>query len=592
MTVISRRTILAGGAGLVGGVGLAGSAATAAPVPVTGEIDLAAAYGVVANKSDLDVALENTKRINKAIEENPTGVRLVLPAGSVYVRRNPEIEGDYRFAAILIAGEGKSRLELAGRGVGVTTIVMTGTQDSGLTRIIEVADGPSRITLCDFSVEHGPGVTNISPGLQNHQIELNAGHKDVTNVEIRDVFFGTCIGDAIRLAGGETATVLRNTTIRRVTMRLGKHPTAPDGCRSGISFQRGISDLLLTDFFIVGPKNSPLDMEPTAANPSANITITNGTIDNTEGKTWFAVSFDGFGKNGNPTSLLSNSRIVNVHVKGGQLQVVNTLGCTLDNIVIEADRNDVADAANAPLLLVFHKNEDLAIRNVSIVRGAKCQPGPLVVVQHTTNNRSPKRVTIEGGTWTTRVGPGSEQAYAYMFDASGVQVRGTRIRVEHTPTGDRHGMKFRSAQGVMSGVHLDGVTIDAPDGLTSGFVFGAVNNHLTDIAITGCSLTGTATRAVFFTAANGFAVERFPILQGNDFDRAATLFIADQQAANSVFPVIAGNRGGPATMTGAVAPEGVVAAGPGAQYVRQNANAPELWWKATGTGPTGWKKLA
>jgi len=59
-----------------------------------------------------------------------------------------------------------------------------------------------------------------------------------------------------------------------------------------------------------------------------------------------------------------------------------------------------------------------------------------------------------------------------------------------------------------------------------------------------------------------------------------------------VFPIIAGNRGSQCTLLGTVAPEGVVAARQGSQYLRQNGDAPELWWKATGAGPTGWRKLA
>ncbi|MEU8413125.1 hypothetical protein AB0C24_10065 [Amycolatopsis japonica] len=452
-----------------------------------------------------------------------------------------------------------------------------------------MADGPSRVTLCDFSVEHGTGSTDIDhQGLQNHQIELNAVNADVTDVEIRNVFFGTCVGDGIRLAGGVNGTVLRNTTIQHVIMRLGKHPEAPDGCRSGVSFQKGIRDLLLSDFSIVGPKNSCLDMEPTAEGGIDNVTITNGTMDNTQGKTWVAASFDGFENNGNVTSFLTHSRMVNVRIKGGQLQVVSTRGCTLDNVVIEANRADTADALNSPLLLVYRENEDLAIRNVDLVRGAVCPPGPLVTVQHVVN--SPKRVIIDGGTWTTRAGPGTELSYVDIQDTSGLLMRGTRIRIEDALTGERRGIRFRPGQRDMVGIKLDGVTIESPDGLSGGFVFGAIDRNLTNIAITGCTLTGAAKNAVVFSAAGTFVVDRFPILQGNDFDRCLTLFSASQTAAGAVFPIIAGNRGGQATMLGTVAPEGTVAARQGSQYIRQNGDATELWWKAIGTGSSGWTK--
>lgn len=593
MVVLNRRFLLAGGVGTLGAIGLDGTAsAIAAPVFGSGCIDLGAApYGVVADQESK--ALANARAINQAIADHPSGVRLVLPAGAVYVARDPDIVGIYRFAAIRIVGPDKRRLVLSGRGAAVTRIVMTGSQGAGLTQIVQVADGPERITLCDFSIEHGPNASDVDTvKLRNHQIELNAVIADVTDVEIRDVFFGTCIGDAIRLAGGEgdaNPTFLRNTTIQHIVMRLGKHPAAPLGCRSGVSFQKGIRDLLLSDFYIVGPKNSCLDMEPTAHGGMDNITITNGTIDNTQGTTWVAASFDGFEDNGNVTSFLTHSRMVNVRIKGGQLQVVSTRGCTLDNIVIDAS-GGTADAVNSPLLLVYRENEDLAIRNVDIVRDVGCPAGPLATVQHTVT--SPRRVTIEGGTWTTRVGPGAELSYVDMLDTTGLRMRGTRIRIEDTLTGKRNGIRFRPGQRDMANIHLDGVAIESPDGLTAGVVFAAINRNITNIQLTDCSLTGAATTAVAFDSSGGFVVDRFPILQGNDFDRCANVFTTDHTAVGAVFPIIAGNRGGQCTLVGTVAPDGTVAARQGTQYIRQNGNAPELWWKVSGTGPTGWKKLA
>jgi hypothetical protein len=544
-------------------------------------IDLGASYDVAADKES--AALDNAAAINLAIEEHPVDTRFVLPPGDIFVARDLTALGDYRFAAIRIVGD-KHALVLCGHGPGVTRLVLTGSQGGGLSRILQVADGPVRITLCDFAIEHGPNVTNIAPDLQNHQIELNAVHEDVVDVAIRNVHFGACVGDAIRLAGGEDS-LLRNTTVEHINMRLAKHDLAPAGCRSGVSFQKGIQDLLLTDFYIEGPKNSCLDMEPTAHAGMDNITITNGTIDNTKGTTWVAASFDGFEDNGNVTSFLTHSRMVNVRIRGGQLQVVSTRGCTIENVVIEADRDDLVDAVNSPLLLVYRANEDLAIRNVDIVRGAKCPPGPLATVQHVVN--SPKRVAVDGGTWTTRVGPGVELAYVDILDTAGFRMHGTRIRVDSGVA--RNGMRFRPANQDMADIHLDGVTIESPDGLDNGFVFGAINRNITNLTVTGCTLTGAAKTAIKFIAAGSFTTDRFPILQGNDFARCGTLFATDNAV---VFPIIAGNRGGQCTMVGSVVPEGVVAARAGSQFLRQNGNAAELWWKATGTSTTGWTKLA
>jgi hypothetical protein len=591
MEGISRRFLLAGGAGTVGAVvGLNGVGAAAAATVDNGWIDLGQTPdGVV--PGDKLKALHNTRAINTAIEQNPADVRLVLPAGTIYVERDPVPTGVHRFAAIKINGTNKRSLTLSGRGRGVTRIVMIGSQSVGLTQIIQVADGPNGVTLCDFSIEHGPEASEVdSEKLRNHQIELNAQQLDVTGTEIRDVDFGTCIGDAIRLAGGEgatTSTLLRNTTIRNITMRLGKHPGAPDGCRSGVSFQKGIRDLLLTDFSIEGPKNSPLDMEPTAHAGMDNITIANGTIDNTKGKTWIAMSFDGFEDNGNVTSFLTHSRVVNVKIRGGQLQVISTRGCTIDNVVIEAS-SGTPDATDAPMLVVYRANEDLTINNVNILRDTGCPPGPLVTVQHAVT--SPKRINISGGTWTTKVSPGKERSYVDLLDVSGLWMNGTRIRTEEPLTGmTRTGIRMRPGHLDMSDLHFDGVTIESPDGLTNGFAFAAVDKNMRNISVTGCTVTGAATNAIHFSAFGTFTMDRFPILQANDFGRSTNPWVTDQAV---VFPIIAGNRGGPNTMAGTLAPEGNVAAVQGSQYIRRNGNAPELWWKATGIGPTGWKKLA
>lgn len=578
-------------AGGLGGVGAAVGLDSTATAQVLdgGYIDLGATpYDVVAG--DESAALTNAAAINQAISDHPTDAHLVLPAGTVYVARDLATGAAYRFAAIRITGTDKQRLVLSGRGSAVTRLVMTGTQHGGLSQIIQIADGPRRITLRDFSIEHGKVTEIDTAGLQNHQIELKAAIATVTDVEIRDIFFGPCIGDGIRLCGSETdldSSVLVNTRIHHITMRLGKHPATPQGgCRSGVSFQRGIRDLLLSDFYIVGAKNSCLDMEPTAHGVLDNITIANGTVDNTEGTTWVAASFDGFEDGDGVTSFLTHSRMVNVRIKGGQLQVLSTRGCTLDNVVVEANRDDTPDALNAPLLLVARDNEDLALRNIEILRDQKCLAGPLVTVTHL--HTSPRRITIEGGTWTTRVGPGKEFAYVDLLDAAALRMRGTRIRAEGALNGAKSAVRIRPGHRDMPNIHLDSVAIEAPDGLTAGIVVAALHHDITNLMVTGCSMTGTATSGILLDAQSGGLVDRFPIIQGNDFARCTNLWSVDHDAFGAVFPIIAGNRGGRCTFTGIAAPESVVAALPGSQYVRQNG---ELWLKATGTGATGWRLL-
>lgn len=540
-------------------------------------------------------ALNNTKAINTAIEANPVNTRFVLPAGQIFIAHDPGPMGAERSGAIRFTGE-KEGLELCGQGAAATRLVMVGPQSGGRTQIIlvsrgsiPVSRGPRRITLRGFSIEHGD-VSNLDPERVHNHIELDATAGDVTDVEIHDIYFGACLGDGIRLSGGlqPVPTLVRNTRIHHVTMRLGGHPQAiRGGARAGVSFQKGVRDVVLSDFFLIGARNSCLDMEPTTPSVMENVTITNGTIDNTEGKTWVAASFGGFEDAGREARL-SNSRMVNVRIRGGALYVLSTRGTTLDNIEIDAARGDTTDALDAPLLLVKRANEDLTVRNVSILRDSACLPGPLVLVSH--HGTSPRRINVEGGTWTTRVGPGTQLSYVDLLSADRIRIRGTRIRIEDTPPTTSYGFRVVPSLQDMTNIHLDGVAIESPDGLTAGFWFAATAaRRIANIMVTGCSLAGSATSGILFDATGSPPVDRHPVVQGNDFATCAEVWSAARTAVNNVFPIIGGNRGGRVTLSGTAVPEGVVAAVQGSQYVRHNPA--ELWFKVTGTAATGWVKL-
>jgi hypothetical protein len=196
-------------------------------------------------------------------------------------------------------------------------------------------------------------LSNIdSSQLQNHHIQITAASNDCTDVEIENVNFGQCIGDAVRVAGGTSANVV-NGRVHHVTMHCGGHPLSPNGgSRSGISFQKGLKNFELGNFFIHGAKNSPIDCEPTAVSTMTGLNIHDGVVDNSGGSTPIAVSFDGYSS----SSPLTNSRLTNVNVIEGQLQVVFTDNCTLDNVIIYASGQASMAGAADPLLYVYQQN--------------------------------------------------------------------------------------------------------------------------------------------------------------------------------------------------------------------------------------------
>ncbi|HKQ77828.1 MAG TPA: hypothetical protein VJ810_29290, partial [Blastocatellia bacterium] len=189
--------------------------------------------------------------------------------------------------------------------------------------------------------------------LQNHHIQITAATADCADVEIQNIHFGPCIGDAVRVAGSATNNVV-NGRAHHVTMRTGGHQLSPNsGSRSGISFQKGLKNFELGNFYIHGAKNSPIDCEPTGAGAMTGLNIHDGVVDNTGGSTAIAISFDGY----DSTSLLADSRISNVNVIEGVVQVVFTENCTLDNVNIYASGQYAMAGKTDPLLYVAQLNQ-------------------------------------------------------------------------------------------------------------------------------------------------------------------------------------------------------------------------------------------
>ncbi|HSK00542.1 MAG TPA: hypothetical protein VK932_04850 [Kofleriaceae bacterium] len=496
-------------------------------------------YGVVAD--DPARASENRRAIQRAIhEQSGRGVVLALPPGAIYLDRGAH--------HISLRFSGVTDLVLAGDPSGASTIVIEGDALGGYWVGIEIHDGARRIGLRDFSIEHGPRFDNPSPSQQNHLIQLNAHRQNVSDVEIQHVRFGPCIGDALRILGTSPSHVER-VKVHDFAMHTGGHPNAPRrGSRSGLSLQRGFKDVEVRDFYIHGAKNSPIDMEPSAAAPMEGLHIHDGVVDNGGGTTVHAVSLGGWEDAARHVTPLRRSSFRNVTVLEGQIMLVNTEGLELSDVTLLAsDRGPMATSA-APMIYVFHHNANLRLRRVDMLRDAGAGSGALLHVSHGVETY-PSNIEIEGGTWISRVDPEVKgRAYVSFESAQGVRMRDLQLRLEGPAPADKFGIRFRSSGRDVSDVELSGLRLEAPGGpLAAGVWLAATNNRtVRDVRITGVRAPGAAAHGVLFDATSGSEIEAAPVLEENDFSGAIADWAAVNFAATRVAPTTRRARPRPA----------------------------------------------
>lgn len=499
----------------------------AAPEPAPPVIELAA-YGVVAG--DPARAVANRLAIQRAIDERSgSGAVLELPPGAIYLDRGPGYVS-LRFA-------GASDLVLAGHGSGASRIVLEGDAGGGYWVGIEIGDGSRRIGLSGFSIEHGR-VDDPSPTQQNHLIQLNAQRQITSDLELSHLRFGPCIGDALRIAGTSPSYVAR-VKIHDFAMHTGGHPAAPRrGSRSGISMQRGFRDIEIRDFYIHGPKNSPIDLEPTAAAPMDALHIHDGVIDNSAGATIHAVSLGGWQDGERNVTPLRDSRLSDVRVIEGQITIINTDALELSDVTVYASGRGPMAASSAPMLYVYRRNTNLRLARVDLVRDAGAGTGALVAVSHG-EGTYPSNIEIVGGTWISRVDPEVKgNAYVSFESVHGLRMRDVRLRLEGPAPADKHAIRLRSSARDVRGVELDGLRLASPHGMLAAGVWLAATNdrEIRDVRITGVSAPGAARYGVLFDATGQGRVEAAPVLEANDFGRSIRDWAATNEAQHRVAP--------------------------------------------------------
>lgn len=207
-------------------------------------------------------------------------------------------------------------------------------------------------------------------------------------------------------------------------------------------------------------------------------------------------------------------------------------------------------------------------------------------------------IQFRGGNWISRTTAGSAFKYIDCSGCDRITFEGINLELWAATTSE-YGFAFRSVGDVNRPSIVDcrvdsrSTTFGATGAkLAAAASFSATNAYqVRDIYVSGLRAPNSCTTGILFDNQGGGGMDSTPTMLACDFTGATNVWLAQNSAANTVFPMISGNKGGVCTRVGTVAPEGVVTAPQGSQYVYQNGNSTALYFKSTGTGNTGWSQV-
>ena len=562
----------------------------AAGVPGIDYVDLSLPpYNVIANDPTASVALANTAGINAAIaaqqptQNKPTKLktkaRLVLPHGDIYI---DQAAGSANWSILFKAGD--SDVTLAGQGMFATTLIQQGNGDLGQWDAIRI-DGASRIELCDFGIMQGV-IANPDPGQENHLITVfnNVAGGITQDIYGHHLFFGKCLGDAIRLLGDKPSDVVENVRFTHGLMRLnGKVNDASGrtGARSGIAIQRGYRNVEFAHFYIFGAQNSGIDMEPTGENIMDRAWFNDITVDNSAGNTGNAVSLGGVSHGARAT----NTRVHDIVVLGGRVNITSTDNMEVERLTVQTTLVAKSDPAIS-LVSVRQVNNDLVLKDLRIERIGTSAPGNCLDIENSGN-----RTTVVGGMFLQGV-----TGYPIITDGcTNLRINGPQIRYEGLAPAGKVGVRVSATLADVANPQIDNIHVVSSSGKLQAAVRfdGRVSRAISNIRVSEIHSAGSATTGVTFSKGTGATFDATPQLHGINNGSDATWSQVDQNdnPITSIYPIIAGNRGGICTMIGQTDPEGAVAAMQGSEYIRQNGDTTTWWKKTANTTNTGWTRL-
>ncbi|MDA0166728.1 hypothetical protein OM076_41080 [Solirubrobacter ginsenosidimutans] len=527
-----------------------------------------APYNVVANNPAK--GSDNTAGINAAISAcSGTRARLVLPQGAIYV---DQADGTKNWS--IKFGPGVSDLTLAGQGRFATRIIQQGVGDSGDWHAL-MLDGAARIELTDFGVSTGT-ITNPDPGDEVHLISVvSVSGTPTTDIFGHRLYFGQCIGDQLRFLGaGAPVTDCRFTGLLMHGAGIGR------GARSGIALQRGFSRIEISDFYIDGSKNSPIDMEPTGTDPGTmeHLSIHHGVCDNSLGRTSVAFSIGGLSHG----PRVAHMRVADVLVLAGRVNILSTDDLHVDRLTVLSSEAYPADV-HGPTVAVRQINNDLVLSNLHLERTGTSAKGNVLDISNAGNS-----TFIDGGLFLAGV-----TGYPiYVADSRNLRVRSPRIRYEAASPAGKSALAVTALNRDADDVQIDGLEVVSTTGpLRAAIDLASRGAHsMANVRVGGVSCAGAAASGVYLSRGEGSRLDKTPLLTAIDNGSGRTWKQVDQNdtAITTLFPIISGNPGGICTFEGEAAPESAVSAIQGCTCIFRAGDSTGTYRKQTGTGDTGW----
>ena len=417
-------------------------------------------FNVVANHSSPTVAAQNTAGINLAIATySGTGANLVLPDGDVFVEEQAPGGAETGGAEIrwcVKFGTGVSRLTLSGQGMFATTLVQRCVGDGGELNLLNI-DGAAYIELANLGFRQDM-ITKPDPAQQNHLVAVYNNTTGGTTEHIRghNLFFGKCIGDAIRILAADPSDHVSDARFTNFLMVLNgvvtsNPPNGRTGARSGIAIQRGGVDCEFGNFSIVGAQNSAIDEEPSGGS-SVRTHFHDFQIDNTLGNTGIPVSLGGSGGG----DIAFDGRVHDGHITGGSLTMLGpTSGYQLDRLTIET----VTPVANATSLLLIRSGSgghaDLELNDITIKRAGTSTAGNCLDVINTGNRTTIRNLHVVQGVAGSPV---------VIDGATHLHLDGYRLHYRAPAPQSRHGALIQAINSDADDIRISDVDIVSSTG--------------------------------------------------------------------------------------------------------------------------------
>ncbi len=325
---------------------------------------LAACVDPVAFGAKPDDGVSDTEAIQQAINRAiTTGADVCLGAGVWTLGRSAH-------TGSLVLERGPVVI----RGNGPTTVLrMSGDGHKHDWFAIQLK-GARGVTIRDLTID---GLEAVDTDKQTHLIQVGPGSESTT---IRSVTLGPMRrpdepvgagigGDCIRLLGNPGHEV-KSVVISQVTF------TACD--RSGITFQRALHSVLVTDSTFSGIGDTPIDFEPTGKGPIENVVLSNLEIDRTsDAQGAWAITI------GNAHDLVLSGS----HIRGGGVGMLDVDG------VLMTDNDIEAGLKNVPLVQLKRRADHITISNNVLTRLPGDAPAPVIRALHN-NGFAPGAIAV------------------------------------------------------------------------------------------------------------------------------------------------------------------------------------------------------